>query len=271
MSAMQKANRLQNVLKSGKKAFGAWQGFPGSNISRILARTPGVEWICIDCEHGNLSDDAMHESVAAVAACGVSPIVRIPEGQHWMIKRALDAGAHGIIVPLLETVQDAKNIAKYSKFPPQGNRGLGGALAMEKFTCGQDVSEVSMADYYRDANDAILVCVQIETKSALACVDEIAAVEGIDVLLFGPNDLGNQLGHPMVLNNGVISDELETAIQKVNKAAHDAGKKSAIYMGSGEAAKKYADSGFDMVNAVNDIVTLKVAAASAVATALGKN
>lgn len=219
-----------------------------------------------------MDDSAMHESVAAIAACGISPIVRVPEGQHWMIKRALDAGAHGIIVPLLETVEDAQRIAKYSKFPPKGNRGLGGALAMEKFVSGKtgEVGEVSMADYYRDANDATLVCVQIETKSALEQVDAIAAVEGIDVLLVGPNDLGNQLGHPMVLNGGKISPALEEAIQKVNKAAHDAGKKSAIYMGSGEAAKEYADSGFDMVNAINDIVTLKTAAADAIAVALGQ-
>lgn len=287
---MQAANRLQNVLKAGKKAFGAWQvgqypskvryarradfaqGFPGSNLSRVLARTPGIDWICIDCEHGNVDDGAMHESVAAVAACGVSPIVRVPEGQHWMIKRALDAGAHGIIVPLLETVEDAQRIAKFSKFPPKGNRGLGGALAMEKFVSGKtgEVGEISMADYYRDANDATLVCVQIETKSALSQVDAIAAVEGIDVLLVGPNDLGNQLGHPMILNGGKISPELEEAIQKVNKAAHDAGKKSAIYMGSGEMAKQYADTGFDMVNAINDIMLMKMGAASAIATAMGK-
>lgn len=89
-----------------------------------------------------MDDGAMHEAVAAIAACGVSPIVRVPEAQHWMIKRALDAGAHGIVVPLLETVEDAERIVKYSKFPPKGNRGLGGALAMEKFISGK-TGEVS--------------------------------------------------------------------------------------------------------------------------------
>lgn len=147
-----------------------------------------------------MSDDAMHESVAAIAACGMSPIVRVPEGQHWMIKRALDAGAHGIIVPLLNSAEDAKNIVKYSKFPPTGNRGLGSGLSMEKFISGKtgDVKEVSMADYYQDSNSSIVVAVQIETAGALKEVNEIAAVEGVDVLLIGPNDLGNSIGMDLI-------------------------------------------------------------------------
>lgn len=138
----------------------------------------------------------MHESVAAIAACGVSPVVRVAEGQHWMIKRALDAGAHGVIVPLLHSVEDAKNIVNYSKFPPTGSRGLGSGLSMEKWIAGKtgEVTEISMADYYRDANSSILVIAQIETKGALEQVDQIAAVEGIDVLLVGPTDLGNNIG-----------------------------------------------------------------------------
>ena len=218
-----------------------------------------MDWVCIDCEHGNISDDGMHEAVAAVAACGVSPIVRVPEGQHWMIKRALDAGAHGILVPLLQTAEDAKNIAKYSKFPPAGNRGLGSALSMEKFISGKtgDVKEVSMADYYSNANSSTVICVQIETASALEQVKDIAAVDGIDVLFIGPTDLGNSIGHPSVLSGGKMAPELEEAIETIRKAAKDAGKSSGIYMGTGEQAKKYADMGFNMVNTANDIAVLK--------------
>jgi len=269
---MEAANRLAQALKTGKPSFGGWQGLPGSNLSRILARTPNLDWITIDCEHGNQSDDSMHESVAAVAACGISPIVRVAEGQHWMIKRALDAGAHGIIVPLLQTAEDAANIVKYSKFPPEGNRGLGSALSMEKFVAGKtgEVKEVSMADYYRDSNSNTLVIVQIETASALKEVNEIARTPGVDVLLVGPNDLGNSIGHPLILNGGKHAPELEEAIETINKAAHDAGKYSAIYMGSGEAAKKYADNGFNMINAANDQGILKQYFTQHVKTARGE-
>ena len=219
-----------------------------------------------------MSDDSMHESVAAIAACGISPVVRVAEGQHWMIKRALDAGAHGIIVPLLENAQDAKNIAKYSKFPPIGNRGLGSALSMEKFISGKtgEVKEVPMSDYFKDANSSTIVIVQIETASALSQVKDIAAVDGIDVLFIGPTDLGNSIGHPSILTGGKFDKELDEAIDTIHKAAQGAGKCSAIYTGSGEMAKKYADQGFNMINAANDMQTLKMYFGHQLATAAGK-
>ncbi|KAK4635594.1 4-hydroxy-2-oxo-heptane-1,7-dioate aldolase [Fulvia fulva] len=264
---MQAANRLQKALKSGKTSFGGWQMLPGANLSRTIARTPNLDWICVDCEHGNISDDAMHESVAAIAACGVSPVVRVADGQHWMIKRALDAGAHGIIVPLLQTAQDAKNVVRFSKFPPQGNRGLGSPFAMEKFA-EQTVNgkELSLMDYYRQANDGIVVIVQIETASALEQIKEIAAVDGIDVLFLGPVDLGNSIGHSAE-SIGQYSRELEEAMKTVHQATKDAGKYTALYTAGGESAKKYAEQGFNMVNAMNDVAAIKSAFGQAVETA----
>ncbi|KAK4957618.1 hypothetical protein LTR10_005585 [Elasticomyces elasticus] len=255
---MQAANRLQKTLKAGKTAYGGWQMLPGANLSRTIARTPNLDWICVDCEHGNISDD-----MAAIAACGVSPIVRVPEGQHWMIKRALDAGAHGIMVPLIRTVADAQNVASYSKFPPNGTRGLGSPFSMEKFH-----PELTQVQYFQQSNSATLVVLQIETREALENVEAIAAVEGVDCLLVGPHDLGNSIGHP-VLKAPEYDPELEEAITKINDAAHKAGKWTAIYCGSGEQARKYADLGFDMVNTMNDVVALKSAFGGAVEAAQG--
>ncbi|KAK3652614.1 hypothetical protein LTR56_001979 [Elasticomyces elasticus] len=255
---MQAANRLQKTLKAGKTAYGGWQMLPGANLSRTIARTPNLDWICVDCEHGNISDD-----IAAIAACGVSPIVRVPEGQHWMIKRALDAGAHGIMVPLIRTVADAQNVASSSKFPPNGTRGLGSPFSMEKFH-----PELTQVQYFQQSNSATLVVLQIETREALENVEAIAAVEGVDCLLVGPHDLGNSIGHP-VLKAPEYDPELEEAITKINDAAHKAGKWTAIYCGSGEQARKYADLGFDMVNTMNDVVALKSAFGGAVEAAQG--
>jgi 4-hydroxy-2-oxoheptanedioate aldolase len=86
--------------------------FPSPSASRTIARVPGVSWVLIDQEHGNVSDSAMHECIANVAPYGVSPLVRIPDSQRWMIKRALDAGAHGIMVPLLSTVEEVEEVVK---------------------------------------------------------------------------------------------------------------------------------------------------------------
>lgn len=242
---------------------------PGANLSRTISRSnPHLDWILIDQEHGNISDDSMHDAVAAVAACGVSPIVRVPEGQHWMIKRALDAGAHGIMVPLVQSVEQAKEIARFAKFPAAGkgglggNRGLGSPLSMEKFGTG-----VSQVQYFLEANEATLVILQIETQSALDQAAEIAAVSGVDVLFVGPTDLGNQIGHPTL--KGEFAPELEDAIKQVHEAAKKGGKWSGIYCGSGEMAKKYADQGFGMVNTMNDVVAIGKGFGGAVTTAMG--
>jgi len=112
----------------------------------------------------------MHESVHAVASCGASPIVRIPGNEAWMVKRALDAGAHGIIVPLLDTVDDAKKLVQAAKFPPVGKRGFGSPFSMGAFDAKGDLSGF---DYMTNANDNLLTVVQIETKSALENVCDI--------------------------------------------------------------------------------------------------
>lgn len=266
---MQAANHLQRALKSGKTSFGGWQMLPGSNLSRSIARTPNLDWICVDTEHGNISDDSMHECVAAIAACGVSPIVRVPEGQHWMIKRALDAGAHGIMVPLTETVEQAKNVARFSKFPPMGNRGLGSPFSMEKFIQqgATGVKEWSQVEYFQQANESTVVCLQIETAGALQSIDEIAAVPGIDVLFIGPYDLGNSIGHPIVKAD--MDPELKQAISQIQEAAHKAGKWTAIFCGSGETARKYADEGFHMINIMTDVIAVKQSFAQAMDAAKG--
>ena len=242
---------------------------PGSNLSRTIARTPGLDWICIDCEHGNIADSDMHESVAAIAACGISPVVRLPDGQHWMIKRALDAGAHGIIIPLLQTAEDAKNVVKFSKFPPLGNRGLGSPFSTEKFVTGKtgEVNEISLSQYFQEANDSLVVIVQIETASALAQIKEIAAVPGIDVCFIGPVDLGNSIGHPPK-DVGIYAPELEQAIEKIHKETQAAGKWSAIYTGSGEQAKSFAEKGFNMINTMNDVAAIRKTFGEAAAAAM---
>lgn len=115
----------------------------------------------------NVLDSEMHESVNAVASVGVSPIVRIPANEGWMVKRALDAGAHGVLVPLLYTVEEAVKLVESAKFPPMGKRGFGSPFTMGSFDIKGDLSG---SDYYQNANEHLLTCVQIETAEALACV-----------------------------------------------------------------------------------------------------
>ena len=240
------------------------QMLPGTNVSRAIART-GPDWICVDTEHGNIADREMHECVAAIAACGVSPVVRIAANEAWMIKRALDAGAHGIVVPLLQTADDAKRLVSSAKFPPRGTRGFGSPFSAEKFYTDSS-GKLSQTDYLQQANDALVTIVQIETKEALANVKEIAEVEGVDVLLIGPFDLGNNIGYPIIES---VHDELKAAITKIHEAATQAGKHTGIYCTSGEQARDYADKGFRFISAVTDAAALPAACESAFKTAKG--
>jgi 4-hydroxy-2-oxoheptanedioate aldolase len=187
---MQNANVLLRKLNTDKgHSFGAWQTFAGAHLSSTLART-GVDWVLIDCEHGNIGgmlaeifhrgllftkttlDNEMHDAVRAVASCDVSPIVRIPENQGWMVKRALDAGAHGILVPMLRSIDDAKKVVLNAKFPPRGIRGFGSPFSTGAFNTRPRLNDW---DYLTNANDSLLTIVQIETREALNNVRHQAA------------------------------------------------------------------------------------------------
>lgn len=163
-SIMNKANKLRTALNTGSGlSFGAWQMLPGSHLSRVMSRC-GFDWILVDCEHGNIADADMHESVSAIASTGVSPIVRIPANEGWMVKRVLDAGAHGVLVPLLYTVEDARRLVQTAKFPPQGQRGFGSPFSMGAFDVQGNLSQL---EYLQNANNNLITAVQIETKEAL--------------------------------------------------------------------------------------------------------
>ncbi|ODA81984.1 hypothetical protein RJ55_00489 [Drechmeria coniospora] len=246
---MQASNRLKTAFAQGRQSMGMWQMLPGANISRLLARS-GVDWVMVDCEHGNIDDGAMHDAIPAIAALGVSPIVRIPDMQSWMVKRALDAGAHGVLVPLLRTVEEAREIVQAAKFPPMGRRGYGSPFSTERFK-----PMPTFTEYLQQSNDALLTMVQIETKEALQSVNEIAAVDGVDVLFIGPFDLGNSIGNPIL--DGVVPRELKDAIANILAACRRSGKKCGMYATSGEEAKTLADQGFDMISVAADYTALE--------------
>ncbi|OBT54090.1 hypothetical protein VE04_06255 [Pseudogymnoascus sp. 24MN13] len=246
---MPASTRLREALAKGETSLGMWQMLPGANISRILASS-GIDWVLLDCEHGNIDDQTMHDAVPAIAALGVSPIVRVPDMQGWMVKRALDSGAHGILVPLLRTAEDARRLVRNTKFPPQGLRGFGSPIAPERFS-------LSLTGYLLEANSMLLTMAQIETQEALDNVDEIATVDGIDVLFVGPFDLGNNIGYPIL--DGIMVPQLKVAISNILVAAHNASKKAGIYCTGGEQAKQFTDLGFDMINVATDYSALQYA------------
>lgn len=237
---------------------------PGATLARTLART-GVDWICVDCEHGNIADADMHNATHAIASCGVSPIVRVPGKEDWMVKRALDAGAHGVVCPLLKSVQDVKDFVASCKFPPGGTRGFGSMFPLEAFRKA-DGTPPNAYEYLTQANGTILTIAQIETKEALENVEEIAAIDGLDVLFVGPFDLGNNIGRPLI---PTMHDDLRAAIERVRVAAEKAGKWSGFFCGDGQQSKAMAAKGFNMVSVVTDASSLQGYISGQIAAAKG--
>ncbi|MCJ1343917.1 hypothetical protein MMC31_002115 [Peltigera leucophlebia] len=258
---MQAANRFLKALRTGSGlTFGAWQMLPGSNQARTIARC-GFDWVVVDTEHGNIDDSAMHEAVAAIASCGVSPVVRVAANEGWMVKRALDAGAHGIIVPLIYTADDARKLVQAAKFPPTGQRGFGSPFAIGPF------ANLTASEYLQQANGGLVTIVQIETKEALENIDAIAKVPGIDVLFVGPYDLGNNIGHSIL--DGTMHETLKEAIARIQGVAKENKKYSGIYAAAGDQARQFADQGFQMVSVATDVVALPAYMTSALKTAKG--
>ena len=175
---------------------------------------------------------------------------------------ALDAGAHGVVVPLIYTVDDAKRLVAFTKFPPEGQRGFGSPFSVQSF------KDEPLTEYLQKANSTLLTIVQIETKSAYENVREIAAIPGVDCLLIGPFDLGNNLGRPIL---GEMHQELKDAIEKIKEAAHAEGKKVAMYCNTGEQAKEHADRGFDMISILTDQMGITAAFAQSLGVASGKH
>jgi 4-hydroxy-2-oxoheptanedioate aldolase len=165
------------------------------------------------------------------------------------------------VVPLIYTVEDAKRLVASAKFPPEGNRGFGSPFSPQTF------SNESLLYYLRNANSSLLTIVQIETASALKCAREIAAIPGVDCLLIGPFDLGNNIGRP-VTEEG-MHEELKKAIDDIKEAAHAEGKKVGIYCTSGQQAKEYAEKGYDMISISADMIAIPAYFANTLAVARG--
>ncbi|KAH7145686.1 Pyruvate/Phosphoenolpyruvate kinase-like domain-containing protein [Dactylonectria estremocensis] len=246
--------RLRESLERAKDnrgpSIGQWLEFPGYTLAKTIASL-GSDWVLIDCEHGNIDDHNMYLQVGAVSSSGASPIVRVPAGDSWMIKRVLDAGAHGIMVPMCETKEQAEEIVRAAKYPsddwPQGRRGAGAMFAPAAFN-------QTGRDYLLRANENVMISVQIESRKAVENVEEIAKVDGIDMLFIGPNDLASSMGY-FAFDHASIP-EVQQATEKILQATLDAGKFAGHFALSAEIAAQRYKQGFHFVNCGADIVAV---------------
>jgi 4-hydroxy-2-oxoheptanedioate aldolase len=233
--------RLLNKLKTGEFPLMTFVAIPSVRMAQIVALT-GVHGIIIDCEHGHIADDAMHNSVAAISSLEVSPIIRIRGPAHDTIKRALDTGAHGIMVPQINNAEEAEQIVASSKFPPQGIRGQGSAFP----AIGHGLTT---PEYMKTANETIITMIQIETRTGVENVEAICAVPGVDLVFIGPNDLAQSLlGYVPARGD---EPEFVAAIDKVVTAARKHGKWAGRMVNNGAMAKEAKET-YDTVAITGD-------------------
>jgi 4-hydroxy-2-oxoheptanedioate aldolase len=252
-----KKNPVKAALKAGKPQVGTWLSLGSVFAARLMARV-GFPWLTVDLEHSPIGWTDAGLLFGAIADAGCVPIARVPRGDHDHIKRVLDAGAHGIVVPMVNTVEEAKAAIAAAKYPPIGNRSVGGSLHALNF-------EAAAGDYYKYANDEILVVLQTESPEGVENAEAIYSLPGVDAIFVGPNDLTFQMRGPDGADPS--KDELEAMLQRVLAAGKKTGTPVGLHVQSVEAVEKRIAEGWQFL-AIGSELRMMVTEAQKLATGL---
>ncbi|MEO0819289.1 MAG: aldolase/citrate lyase family protein [Pseudomonadota bacterium] len=240
MTPREKLERLAGRLPAGC----AWLGLPSDHIAEIAGRA-GARVAVIDCEHGAIGVESMTAMLRALALTRTGALVRVPELAEGPIKHALDAGADGILVPYVESVEEARRAVRAALLPPEGARGLAGIVRAAGYGA-------EAAAYERDWNARALVALQIESRRGLSAAIDIAAVPGVDMLFLGPFDYCRDAG----LDPAADGDLLQAVLAETVAAAHAHGKLAGVFPWPGAEPRALAAAGADLVALAHDTATL---------------
>lgn len=238
-----KTNPVKAKLRRGEPTFGTWLSLGDWTAARVLARC-GFDWLTLDLEHSPIDWGRAAAILGAVADAGSVPLVRVPEGSHHYVKRALDAGAFGVVVPMVESVEQARAAVAAAKYPPEGNRSLGGAWHAVNF-------ETTAAEYFERANDEILVVLQTESPRGIDAAEAIYALPGCDAVFVGPTDLRRTMR--AALGRQPTDDEFETVLARVVAAGRKTGTPTGIHVMDAAEARRRAAQGMQFIAVANDL------------------
>ena len=208
-------NDLKAALAEGKMQIGLWLDLGSAAVAEIAAGA-GFDWCLVDGEHGPYDIAAIREQLVAIERRGCSAVVRVPANAEWMIKQVLDLGAQSLLVPMVDTPEQARAAVRAALYAPQGARGMGAAVARAS-------NYAAIPDYVATANAEICVMVQAESRAALDNLDAIAATEGVDVVFIGPADLSADMGYPGQLDAPEVVAAIDDAIGRIRAAGKIAG------------------------------------------------
>jgi 4-hydroxy-2-oxoheptanedioate aldolase len=232
------ANPLKAKLRRGEAVLGAFCNIPSPSLVEILGWT-GYDFVILDAEHGPASPETIEHLVRAAEVSGVTPVTRVAVNLQQNLLRYLDAGAMAVQVPMVNSAAEARAVVEAVRYPPIGKRGLAGVRAAT-YGIAQTLGE-----YSRQANQELLVVVQIETVAALKRLDDILAVDGIDVVFFGPTDLSSSLGVPGETTHPKVVKAIEDAGQRVIQSGRVAG----VLVSSPDAYAEWRRKGFQYIAA----------------------
>lgn len=249
-------NPLKEIWAEGKTAFGLWAQIPGSFGVEVGA-SAGFDYVCVDQQHGVIGYDSMVPMLQAIGAAGAAPISRVLSNDTGLIGKALDAGALGVIVPLVGSAEEAARAVAACRFPPRGIRSYGPIRAAGVVGSGAP----------EDLDGEVLCVVMVETREGLENLEEIAGTPGLSGIYIGPADLAISLGLPPTTD--VVEPEHAEAVRRIREACKKNGIVSGIQCASGEQARNRAQDGFDMVTVASDAVLLRGAARRQLAAARG--
>ncbi len=255
MTSLMRPNPVRDTLRAGGTAFGtmAFEFFtPG--LPAVLARA-GAEFVILDMEHSGVGIETVKAQIAASHGAGIVPMVRVPGCHHYLVAPVLDAGAMGIMVPMVETREQAESLAAWCRYRPEGVRGLAFNMAHDEYSGGDVVRKMA------EANARTLTIALVETAIGIAAIDEIAAVPGIDVVWLGHYDLTNSLG----ITGQFEHPDFRAAVTSLVEACQRHGKAAGFLVTDTAAARSWRSRGFRCLGYGTDIALLQGALASGLA------
>jgi 2-keto-3-deoxy-L-rhamnonate aldolase RhmA len=235
-----RANTLKNRLRSGEALLGSWLSVAHPTVAEVMGRA-GYDWLIADMEHGILTLDALQTLLQVVDSTPAAALVRVPWNDQVLIKQVLETGPAGLIIPQVNTAEEAEAGVRAAMYPPRGIRGIGCQRAAGFGAC--------FTDYLQHANENLCIGVQIEHERAMQNLDAIADVEGVDLLFIGANDLSASMGllgqptHPRVLE----------AIQRVLETGRRAGVAVGLMASDPDDASRRFAEGFQFVGIGHDV------------------
>jgi len=236
-------NRIKKLWREGKPAVGGWLSIPHCVQAEVMAHT-GLDWLCIDMQHGCIDYSDTVPMLTAISTTNVMPFVRVPWNDPAMIMKVLDAGAYGVIVPMVSNRKEAEQAVAACRYPPVGMRSNG----------PNRVLLYAGADYQKHANDEVACIAMIETPEGIEKMDEIISTPGLDAAYIGPADLSFALG---LAPRGDNPEPIHLATcDKIRDAAHKHNIKAVMHCASAAFAAGAVKRGFDMVMLTSDLASM---------------